>query len=44
LEGDLSSSSSSSSSIPCNDMDLLGNDTNQCLSRSLVVMRLFSLR
>lgn len=44
LEGDLSSSSSSSSSIPCNDMDPLGNDTNLCLSRSLVVMRLFSLR
>ena len=36
LKGDLSSSSSSSSSI-------VGN-TNQCLSRSLVVMRLFSVR
>ena len=44
LEGDLGSSSSSCSSIPCNDVDPLGNDTKQCLIRSLVVMRLFSLR
>ncbi len=44
LEVDLGSSSSSSSSIPFNDMDPLGNDTNLCLIRSLVVMRLFSLR
>lgn len=40
LEVDLGSSSSSSSSISCNDMDPLGNDT----CRLLVVMRLFSLR